>query len=143
MRHSLGGGGEGEGGGEGGGDGEGGREGGKSGFGEAEGLGDDFEGGEEVDGDGEGDIAGPLYDYDFLQKAAATHDPAHLWDGAPEEFPDPHSNVSGFLQYCGLSEEDFTAFFYLLTPQLMGAGPATPLASHESEVIFCESTGPC
>ena len=92
-------------------------------------------------GAGGEDSSGVDYD-DFMVQAMAYRDPVGLWDGAGDDFPDPHTNFSGFLSYCGSSEEALTASLYVLTRQQIATGHTPPLASHKP-LIYCELVCVC
>ena len=92
-------------------------------------------------GAGGEDSSGVDYD-NFMTQAMAYRDPVDLWDGAGDDFPDPHTNFSGFLSYCGSSEEALTASLYVLTRQQIATGHTPPLASHKPQ-IYCELVCVC
>ena len=74
---------------------------------------------------------------DFITGSLAYRDPAGLWNGTGAEFPDPHTNFSGFLSYCGWSEKELTASVYVLPHQQIATGFTPPLISH-GPTIYCE-----
>lgn len=87
------------------------------------------------------DVSGDHGDFayeDFMDNALAYRDPAGLWDGAGEAFPDPHTNLSAFLSYCGWSERELSAYLYVLPRDQILTGFTPPLVSH-GPVIYCKS----
>lgn len=74
---------------------------------------------------------------DFMDKALKYRDPAGLWDGAGEAFPDPQTNLSAFLSYCGWTERGLSAYLYVLPREQIVAGFTPPLVSH-GPVIYCK-----
>ena len=67
---------------------------------------------------------------DYSDFIAENRDPVGLWEGMGVEFPDPHTNLSAFLSYCGWSERELTASLYVLPRRQILTGFIPPLASH-------------
>ena len=87
----------------------------------------------------EGSVIGSSGDYDydnFIAEGVASRDPPGLWDEMGVEFPDPHTNLSAFLSYCGWSEKELTASLYILPHWQTLNGFTPPLATH-GPTIYC------
>ena len=67
---------------------------------------------------------------DYSDFIAEDRDPVGLWEGMGVEFPDPRTNLSAFLSYCGWSERELTASLYVLPRRQILTGFIQPLASH-------------
>ena len=62
-------------------------------------------------------------------------DPAGLWEGVGDVFPDPVTDLSAFLTYCGWSEQELTASVYVLSRHQ--STTPLPLFSH-GPITYCK-----
>ena len=70
---------------------------------------------------------------DYMELLHTHKDPAMLWVSTPEDqFPNPHSDLEGFLSYCGENMEHLTASLWLVTREMVEKGEEIkPLATHK------------
>ena len=72
------------------------------------------------------------YSEDLIQETLKNKDPPDLW--APGSYPDPSSDLEGFLLDCGHSMDELSAYVYFLTRDVIESGEVRPVEGYKPYV---------